>query len=146
MALEGRGIKPDARAEVLPADDPKWLSAQRLLQGYDAATLEGLSAIVGAIEVPTRGVLLHSVDGHAAASALMSVADGIVFAGSVVTAASERRRGYGNAVMLSGLAWAVGEGAKVAALNVLADNEPALALYGSVGYAHVYDYHYRKPA
>jgi N-acetylglutamate synthase len=145
-ALEGRGIKPDARAEVLPADDPTWLSAQRLLQGYDAATLERLSAIVGAIEVPVRGVLLHSADGRAVASALMSVADGIVFAGNVVTAASERRRGHASAAMRSGLAWAVGEGAKVAALNVLADNEAALALYGSAGFAHVYDYHYRKPA
>jgi N-acetylglutamate synthase len=146
MALERRSIEPDARVEVLPTDDPKWLSAQRLLQGYDATTLERLNAIIAAIEVPTRGILLHSGDGRPLASALMSVADGIVFAGNVVTAASERRKGCGSAAMLSGLAWAVGEGAKVAALNVLADNEPALALYGSVGYAHVYDYHYRKPA
>jgi len=146
MSLEGRSIKPDARVEVLPADEPKWLSSQRLLQDYDAATLERLSAIVTAIKVPTRGVLLHSADGQPVASALMSVADGIVFAGNVVTAASERRKGYGSAVMRSGLAWAVGEGANVAALNALADNEPALALYGGVGYARVYDYHYRKPA
>ena len=33
MALERRNIEPDARVEVLPTDDPKWLSAQRLLQG-----------------------------------------------------------------------------------------------------------------
>lgn len=130
---------------MLPADDPEWLSAQASLQGYDAATLERLSAVVAAIAVPARGVLLRSADGHPIASALMSVADGIVFAGNVVTAASERRNGYGSATMRSGLAWAVSEGAKVGALNVPADNEPALALYGSVGYAHVYDYHYRKP-
>jgi ribosomal protein S18 acetylase RimI-like enzyme len=48
--------------------------------------------------------------------------------------------------MRSALAWAKQAGASFAALNVAADNPPALALYGSVGYAVMYDYHYARPS
>ena len=36
-------------------------------------------------------------------------------------------------------------GARIAALNVQADNPAAQALYQSLGYTHQYDYHYRLP-
>jgi len=145
MSLVGRTLDPDPRVDVLPVNDPRWLSAQGALQGYDAPTLKRLEAIVTVLDVPARGIVIRAADGRPLASGLMDVADGIVFAGNVVTAPAERNKGYGSAVMRSGLAWAVTAGAEVAALSVLAENTAALALYGSVGYAHVYDYHYRNP-
>ena len=48
-------------------------------------------------------------------------------------------------MMLSGLAWAYVEGARVAALNVTADNPVGQELYRGLGYAHQYDYAYRIP-
>jgi N-acetylglutamate synthase len=47
--------------------------------------------------------------------------------------------------MRTGLAWARASGATHAALNVEADNGPALALYGGLGYLPQYDYVYRYP-
>ena len=85
------------------------------------ATLDRLAAIIAAIEVPARGIVLYSADGRPVASALMDVADGIVIAGNVVTAAGERHKGYGAAVMRSGLAWAIGVGAGVAAIQRACD-------------------------
>jgi GNAT superfamily N-acetyltransferase len=75
----------------------------------------------------------------------MAVADGIVITGNVVTDKTQRRKGYAAAMMRTGLAWAHGVGARVAALNVAADNTGGQALYRSLGYAHRYDYRYRVP-
>ncbi len=120
------------------------LAVQHELQRYDRATGERLEAVVGAITVPAKGIMLRSGDGIPVASAF-AVADGIAYAMNVVTAASARRKGYGRAVMQGGLAWAVEAGARYAALNVQADNPAGLALYASVGYTYVYDYHYCRP-
>jgi ribosomal protein S18 acetylase RimI-like enzyme len=63
----------------------------------------------------------------------------------VVTDASERRKGYGGAMMRTGLAWARSAGAAFAALNVAADNPAGQALYRGLGYSAQYDYVYRVP-
>ena len=97
---------------------------------------------MGVFAVPAIGLVLHE-DGVPAASALMAVADGIVVTGNVVTSADHRRRGFAAAVMRSGLYWAHGVGARIAALNVAAENTAAHRLYQSLGYSHQYDYAYR---
>lgn len=146
MGLDGRTIEADPRVELLEADDPTWLRAQQELQGYSDATAQWLAAVISAIEVPGRGILLRNADGRPLASALMGVADRIVFAVNVVTAVSDRGCGHGTAVMRAGLAWGASAGAEFAAIQVVASNTPALALYRKLGYAHAYDYHYLRPA
>jgi ribosomal protein S18 acetylase RimI-like enzyme len=136
----------DPRAELMAADDARFLSAQRVLQGYDDVTVGKLGAVIAAIAVPATGVVIRAADGRPVAAALMDIADGIAIAGNVITASAERGRGYGKALMRSALAWAKQAGASHAALNVAADNPPALALYRSVGYGFVYDYHYARPS
>jgi GNAT superfamily N-acetyltransferase len=144
MAMDLGPTAPDRRGEVLAAGDPAFLEAQRRLQGYDATAAAGLAAVLGVLTVPAAGIVLHAADGTAVAAALMSLADGIVLTGNVVTAAGERRKGHAAAMMRTGLAWAYAQGARVAALNVLADNAPAIALYERLGYAAQYDYGYRR--
>jgi len=134
----------DPHAEFLPLSDPKFLGAQQKLQGYDAATLEGLKNLTAAIKTSATGIVLTR-DGEAVATAIMALADGIVVAGNVVTDTTRRRQGLGKAMMNSGLAWAKREGAQFAALNVEAGNTAALGLYSGLGYTHKYDYHYRIP-
>ena len=146
MDLAGLDVAFDPRAELMAPDDPRFLSAQRVLQEYDDATVGKLSAVIAAIAVPAAGVVIRAGDGQPVAAALMDIADGIAIAGNVITASAERRRGCGGALMRSALAWAKQAGASFAALNVAADNPPALALYGSVGYAVAYDYHYARPS
>jgi ribosomal protein S18 acetylase RimI-like enzyme len=91
-------------------------------------------------------VVWRGADGHPVASSIMSVADGILITGNVVTAPSERRRGHGAAMMRTGLAWARSVGAEIAALNVAAGNVAAQALYRRLGYEVQYGYHYRVSA
>jgi predicted GNAT family acetyltransferase len=75
----------------------------------------------------------------------MAIANGIVITGNVITDPARRRQGLAAAMMRTGLAWALDQGASIAALNVQADNPPAKALYASLGFAHQYDYSYRIP-
>ncbi len=144
LAMELQPVEPDSCAEVLPAADPGFLSAQQRLCGYDTATTRKLRAIVENLEVPAIGIVARAPDRRPVASGLMAIADGMVITGNVVTATSERRQGHAGAVMRTGLAWAIAAGARIAALNVQADNGAALALYGSLGYARRYDYSYRR--
>ena len=145
MGLPLAPAEADRRGEVLPQDGRAWLESQRLLQGYDEARRDRLLAIVGALSIPAAGIVVRGPDGGIVASALFGVADGIACAGNVVTARGERGKGYGKALMRTGLAWASGAGAAYAALNVAANNGAALALYSSLGYAPLYDYHYCMP-
>lgn len=146
LAMELGPQKADPRALVVPVDDPQFLAAQQRLQGYDETTVAKLRAVCGAMTVPARGIVLHNADGEAVASGLMAVADGIAVTGNVITSRTERRRGHAAAMMRTGLAWARAEGARVAALNVLAGNDPAIALYEGLGYRRQYDYVYRLAA
>jgi GNAT superfamily N-acetyltransferase len=144
LAMElNRAPRADERAEILAISDPAFLSAQTLIQQYDQTTAAKLGAVLWTMNVPAAGIVF-SIYGRPVASALMAIADGIVVTGNVVTAEAERRSGFARAMMETGLAWAFGQGARVAALNMVADNRAASALYQSLGYRHVYDYSYRK--
>tara|TARA_R110002020_G_scaffold6143_2_gene25689 strand:- start:7752 stop:8516 length:765 start_codon:yes stop_codon:yes gene_type:complete len=135
----------DPRGALYDLLDPRFLAAQQQLAGLSAARLEGMKALLGVIAVPARGIVLHGDDGAPLASALMAVAEDIVITGNVVTDARHRRQGHGAAMMRTGHAWAHQAGARIAALNVAADNAAGQALYRSLGYAYQYDYHYRVP-
>ncbi len=144
MAMELGDHEPDGGAEFLPVLDPSFLGVAQRLQAYDDATMAGMKNLLAALEVPAVGVVLTR-DGEAVASSIMAVADGVVITGNVVTDPARRRQGLAAAMMRSGLAWARREGARVAALNVQADNAAAIGLYSGLGYARQYDYSYRVP-
>ena len=103
------------------------------------------AAILGVLDGPAAGILLHNSDGRVVSAALMAIADGIVITGNVVTDRAERRKGYAAAMMRTGLAWAAANGAHFAALNVAADNPAAQELYAGLGYRRQYEYVYRVP-
>lgn len=55
-----------------------------------------------------------------------------------------RRTGKGRALLGSALRWARMHGARTAWIQVVADNKPAMALYGGFGYREIYRYAYRE--
>jgi GNAT superfamily N-acetyltransferase len=61
---------------------------------------------------------------------------------SIYTAPSERRRGYGRAVMRALSYWGLDRGAEFGYLQVEGDNAPALALYARLGFEQCYQYCY----
>lgn len=145
FAMALAGVAADPRGADYDALDPSFLAVQRQLAGYDDSRMAGLTALLGALETPARGIVLSDGAGTPVASAIMTLADGIVVAGNVVTDPSQRRKGYGAAMMRTGLAWGRAQGAHHAMLNVQADNSGAQALYAGLGYVHQYDYHYCSP-
>ena len=63
----------------------------------------------------------------------------------IATEAGQRSKGHARRLVLSALKWARSRGARLAWLQVEADNEPACSLYTSLGFSEVYRYHYRQP-
>ena len=61
----------------------------------------------------------------------------------IVTAKSERNKGFGKALILNILSWAKQNGAKKAYLQVVMHNEAALNIYSKLGFREVYQYFYR---
>jgi ribosomal protein S18 acetylase RimI-like enzyme len=55
----------------------------------------------------------------------------------------QRRRGCGRNLVLAAAAWARSSDATLLALAVTAANRPARALYASLGFEAVGEYHYR---
>jgi ribosomal protein S18 acetylase RimI-like enzyme len=72
-------------------------------------------------------------DGVVAMSCVADVAE----VRRVIVAPAARRQGLGRTLTEWGLAWAAGEGAAEAFLEVSATNEPALALYRALGFQPV---------
>lgn len=144
FAMELGEQQADPEAKLFPVLDPAFLAAQQQLQGYGDANLAGMRNLLAALVVPATGIVIYR-DGAPVAAGLMAVADGIVVTGNVITDPDRRRQGLGAAMMRSGLDWARGQGATVAALNVQADNPAGQALYAALGYRHQYDYSYRIP-
>jgi GNAT superfamily N-acetyltransferase len=145
FAMQLEAHESDRHGEVRGVHDEEFLAVQRELKHLDDDAMERLIALLGMLEVPAVGLIQRNPDGQPVASALMAIGDAIVITGNVVTDTSQRGKGYATAMMRTGLAWAHHAGARFAALNVEAENTPALALYGKLGYRHQYDYVYRYP-
>jgi ribosomal protein S18 acetylase RimI-like enzyme len=79
------------------------------------------------------------------AVAYAAVVDGIAVVEAVAVDPSQRRRGLAHRVLATLLDRARDEGASNAALQVMADNAPAIALYRGLGFGHhLHNYHYRR--
>ncbi len=62
----------------------------------------------------------------------------------VITHPEQRRSGHARALMAALLHWGAQQGASRAYLQVVADNQPALALYEKMGFEDLYNYWYRQ--
>ncbi|PSJ50791.1 GNAT family N-acetyltransferase [Kumtagia ephedrae] len=145
MRLDLDDAVVEAALDQIPLKDVgRFVAAAISVRGQDASQQAGLADVIGSIE-PEAGLFVLEQDGRPLATAIC-VHDGEL-AGlfEVATAAVERGRGYGRRVVLSALKWARMRGARIAWLQVEADNEPALKLYDTLGFREIYRYHYRQP-
>ena len=133
-----RALPPDV--EVGTAMTEAWLSVY--LAGITESRRRTAPAILAGVPAP-RALLLLRLDGEPASVALGVVAHGVVVAECVATLARFRRRGASARIMTALEAWGAKEGATVAALQAVAENAPAQALYASLDYRQVSGYHYR---
>lgn len=84
------------------------------------------------------------VAGRIVASGLAMVEAPYVGLFNIITDPALRGRGYGGGLVQGLLGWAQNQGATVAYLQVLADNDPAKRLYDKLGFEELYRYWYRK--
>lgn len=132
------------QARYFEPTDPQWIRAQAQMSGYDQQTTNLLGQVLAGVACESKGVLVYHKAGLPVAAALASVASGIGVHLNVVTHPSARGRGYGRAVMGAALNWVRSMGATHSAIQVLANNAPALNLYASLGFGEVYPYVYRR--
>ncbi|GHA26745.1 acetyltransferase [Devosia pacifica] len=142
--LSGRQRGVAAHWQGFDVTDPDWSEEQARMAGYDLETLDTLRLMLAKIGEAGRGFLVYDQDRKPTGAALAVVVDGIGQFYNVVVDEDARRLGYGRAVMNAALNWASLNGAHHAVLQVLADNEPALMLYKSLGFIEFYEYHYRR--
>jgi N-acetylglutamate synthase len=132
------------QARYFDPTDPTWYRAQAQMAGSDPDGTDILKQILETIPCEAKGVLVYHKAGLPVAAALAAVASGIGIYLNVVTHPSARGHGYGRAVMGAALNWVRGMGATHSAIQVLADNAPAVNLYSSLGFGEVYSYSYRQ--
>ncbi len=142
----GAAFTPKHSFQLFEAADPAWYEVQAAMSGYGAETVEALGQMLGRIETPATGILVHDGEGQPAAAALTNNNAGIGVYLNVVVRPDLRWQGYGRSVMQAALNWSRDSGAGWAAIQVVSDNVPAINLYRSLGFEEVYRYHYRRPA
>ena len=143
MALD-ESVVHDAMDQIPLQDMTRFIGASLATHGLDPSLRPGLSDVIGAIE-PEAGLFVLERDEEPLAT-VICVHDGDL-AGlfEIATAESERGQGFGRRIILSALKWARLRGARIAWLQVEADNLGARRLYRSIGFEDLYTYHYRSP-
>jgi N-acetylglutamate synthase len=129
---------------VLSHATPEWFAAMAALQNHTGDQAEIYRRIVAQIAIPAAFAAL-SATGEITALAYGAIHNGLLCYDSVITDRRWRRQGHGRRIITALAAWAKGNGAEGACLEVEAGNIPARALYDSIGLnRELYRYHYRR--
>jgi ribosomal protein S18 acetylase RimI-like enzyme len=122
--------------------DDEWLDAFLEIEGVDVAKKETYRRMYGAIGPRTCYVKAHW-QGEMAGVGLAVAERGWCGLFSIATASEHRGKGIGTQIVRSLAEWAQQNGAENLYLQVMQNNQPALSLYGKLGFRHLYEYHYR---
>jgi GNAT superfamily N-acetyltransferase len=121
----------------------EWLNHQMTWNGLDPDRRGAFAAIAGGIRRPAAFALLWS--GAVAVAAGLAVRQGeLLCLHSIITAPTQRGRGFGRAITRGLMRWGQTHGATLAWLQVVKSNAPAVHLYNALGFGReIYRYHYR---
>lgn len=137
-ALEPRLIE----VTLAPRADPAWLARVEPLSGRlpEAAAVQ--ARLLAAMPGPLAVAAIEE-DGVTLAAGYASIGHGRAQLSDIVVAPAARGRGLGRRLVAGLLGWAHQQGCREAMLQVLNRNHVARGLYGSLGFADAYAYHYR---
>jgi N-acetylglutamate synthase len=129
--------------EIADRVTPDWLAARVAIAGGSA---DRLAATLALISAPALFALRRE-EGRMVSIAYGVIVDGLLVLEAVATDPAARGRGHGRAMLTALMAAASECGARDAALQVVADNAPARALYTRLGFSSdLYGYiYYRQP-
>jgi ribosomal protein S18 acetylase RimI-like enzyme len=121
----------------------RWLDIFGMLSGAPAANRPAHRAVLNVVPGIRRLWVLWA-NGQAAACGMSVFSDGLMGIFDLVTAAEQRKLGYGSEIVRRTLLWGARAGAHEAYLQVLGRNDAARRLYDRAGFEVVYQYHYRE--
>ena len=144
MLLNLEYFNPNEFGEpVLEHDVGKWVDGFIKLSDEELSSKPGLVEVISSIQ-PKSGMFINFSGDHEIA-ALRCVQDNdLAGVFDVVTGKNYLRQGRSKALLGSALRWAKAQGAKVAWLQVVSNNEAAIRLYESFGFEEFYRYSYRR--
>jgi ribosomal protein S18 acetylase RimI-like enzyme len=135
---------PAGEAAVAETFDEAWLAAYLAGEGETSQVkIDARREMLRRVGPPAGFATAH-LDGLPAAVAFGVVERGWLGIFSVATGPAHRGRGLARAAIGALGRWAAGHGAAAAYLQVFSANEPALRLYGRMGFATRYRYWYRE--
>lgn len=135
-------VDSDAAVSVSSAPDKSWSDGFAAANRVPEAHRQTHDLMLSRIRTPAAFASLL-FGGRPAAFGLAVVERGMIGLFDIVTAPEDRRQGIARRLVTSLLAWGRLHGATRAYLQVVASNAPAISLYGQLGFAEVYRYHYR---
>ncbi|CAN7409633.1 GNAT family N-acetyltransferase [Acidovorax sp. LjRoot118] len=122
-----------------------WLDGFAAANGVQAQNHAVHHAMVHAIALPCAFATLHDGAGRTIGFGLAVLERGAIGLYDIVVDPSLRGRGHGSSLVRALLQWGRDVGAGSAYLQVRAVNGGARSLYAGLGFAEVYQYHYRIP-
>ena len=138
------GVPPET-VHLAPALEDDWLDAFGRMASAAPARQSIHARLLRSI-LPTCAYASTRRDGQIVALGLGVLSDGILGLYDILTHPAYRRQGHAARIVAGLLAWAHQNGARQAYLQVMLDNQPALALYHQAGFRELYRYHYRVKA
>ena len=145
MELGALNSAPVADITLDAAVTDAWFVAFCAMCGADRRHHGTMRQLLDLIMPETRFAALW-LDGRVAACGLGVLQAGHIGLYDIAVAPESRRRGYGQRLVESLLAWGKGAGAHTAYLQVMLNNAPAQRLYEKAGFREIYQYWYRVKA
>jgi len=136
-------ISPTIELQESLSDD--WFRNFCAMSAISDAYRETLREILTNI-VPRHCFVSLTSNGRTVACGLGVLQSGHIGLFDIVTDPDFRRRGYGQQVVTSILTWGKENQARMAYLQVMLNNPPALQLYANLGFREQYQYWYRIKA
>ncbi|MBU4530246.1 MAG: GNAT family N-acetyltransferase [Hoeflea sp.] len=139
--IDSTGRASEQGVSVWPEPNQDWLTARNRIAASDPAIFRSMLEMI-------EGPKLFSgveVDGTIQSVAYGVIVDGLLVIEAVATDAAHRSRGLARNTVKSLLNWAASQGVDAVVLQVVTENEPARALYRSLGFStELFDYTYMR--
>ena len=119
----------------------EWLETWRRLS-HRGQHSEVFRSLLNAISTP-RAYVIARTEGKSVGCARAVVSGSIMGLFDLLVDTEYRGRGFGRGLLEARLKWGFEQGARLAYLQVMANNEPALALQRKYGFSESYRYWYR---
>jgi ribosomal protein S18 acetylase RimI-like enzyme len=145
VGLEVGDLHLPSTAELQESLSDDWFGNFCAMSAISEAHRETLRDILTNI-VPRHCFVSLTSNGRVVACGLGVLQSGYIGLFDIVTDPDSRRRGYGQQLVTSILAWGKENHATVAYLQVMMNNPAALQLYAKLGFREQYQYWYRIKA